>query len=70
MEHHGEEWLETYLIALKSNLARKPQGNDRDQVKAIYAGVCDYSIGNHYYFLKCKTMKSKRLAKQGYYCIS
>ena len=52
MEHHSEEWLETYLTDLKANLARKPQGNDRDQVKAIYAGVCDYSIGNHYYFFK------------------
>jgi iron(III) transport system substrate-binding protein len=52
MAHHSEEWLETYLTDLKANLARKPQGNDRDQVKAIYAGVCDYSIGNHYYFFK------------------
>ena len=52
MAHHSEEWLETYLTDLKANLARKPQGNDRDQVKAIYAGVCDYSIANHYYFFK------------------
>ena len=52
MAHHSEEWLETYLTDLKANLARKPQGNDRDQIKAIYAGVCDYSIGNHYYFFK------------------
>ena len=60
MEHHGEEWLETYLIALKSNLARKPQGNDRDQVKAIYAGVCDYSIGNHYYFFKMQDNEEQK----------
>ena len=38
MAHHGEEWLENYLINLKANLARKPQGNDRDQVKAIMQG--------------------------------
>ena len=50
--HHGEDWFEDYIIKLKENLARKPQGNDRDQVKAIYAGVCDLSIGNHYYYFK------------------
>ena len=52
LAHHGEEWLREYLTTLKNNLARKPQGNDRDQVKAIYAGVCDISIGNHYYYFQ------------------
>ena len=52
LEHYDNQWLEDYLVNLKSNLARRPQGNDRDQVKAIYAGVCDVSIGNHYYFFK------------------
>ena len=50
--HHGVEWFEDYIVKLKTNLSRKPQGNDRDQVKAIYAGVCDVSIGNHYYYFK------------------
>ena len=52
LEHHDEQWLEDYLIQLRSNLARKPQGNDRDQVKAIYGGVCDLSLGNHYYYFQ------------------
>ncbi|MWB77232.1 extracellular solute-binding protein [Pseudooceanicola sp. 216_PA32_1] len=47
--HHGEEATKTWLEALKSNLARKPQGNDRAQVKAIWAGECDISLGNTYY---------------------
>lgn len=47
--HHGEEGAKTWLSGLKDNLARKPQGNDRAQVKAIYAGECDISIGNTYY---------------------
>ena len=38
-----------WLIGVKKNLARKPQGNDRAQVKAIYAGQCDLSLGNSYY---------------------
>ena len=37
---------------MKANLARKPQGNDRAQVKAIWAGECDIAIGNNYYYGK------------------
>ena len=61
MAHYSEEWLESYLISLKANLARKPQGNDRDQVKAIYAGVCDYSLGNHYYFFKMQDNDDQKM---------
>ncbi len=49
IEHHGEEYAKEWLAGLKENLARKPQGNDRAQVKAIAAGECDISIGNTYY---------------------
>jgi iron(III) transport system substrate-binding protein len=47
--NHGEEVAGSWLTGLKSNLARKPQGNDRAQVKAIYAGECDIAVGNTYY---------------------
>ncbi|WP_425071078.1 Fe(3+) ABC transporter substrate-binding protein [Sagittula sp. S175] len=47
--HHGEEYTKTWIEGVKSNLARKPQGNDRAQVKAIWAGECDISLGNTYY---------------------
>ncbi len=47
--HHGEEAAEEWLTGLKANLARKPQGNDRAQIKAIWAGECDIAIGNTYY---------------------
>ncbi|MDQ2091281.1 Fe(3+) ABC transporter substrate-binding protein [Marimonas arenosa] len=49
LQHHGEEKTRAWLEGLKANLARKPQGNDRAQVKAIWAGECDISIGNTYY---------------------
>ena len=52
MENNNQAWLKDFLIKLKSNLARKPQGNDRDQVKAIAAGVCDVAYANHYYYFK------------------
>jgi len=50
--HHGEAEAEKWLASLKANLARKPSGNDRSQVKAIWQGQCDLSLGNHYYYLK------------------
>ena len=48
--HHGEEEAKLWLKGVKGNLARRPQGNDRSQVKAIYEGQCDISLGNSYYF--------------------
>jgi iron(III) transport system substrate-binding protein len=49
LAHHDEAKVVTWLEGVKANLARKPQGNDRAQVKAIWAGECDISIGNTYY---------------------
>ncbi len=47
--HHGEDYARDWAQGVKENLARKPQGNDRAQVKAIWAGECDISLGNTYY---------------------
>ncbi len=48
----GEAKAKAFLEGLKANLAQKPQGGDRDQVKAINEGICDYALGNSYYFGK------------------
>ena len=45
----GVEWAEEWARGVKANLARRPQGNDRAQVKAIYQGECDIALGNSYY---------------------
>ena len=47
--HWGEAKTEEWLKGLKANLARKPEGGDRPQAKAIAAGECDIAIGNTYY---------------------
>ena len=47
--HDGMDAAKTWVAGLKANLARKPDGGDRDQVKAIAAGECDIAIGNTYY---------------------
>lgn len=49
MAHHDEAFTKTWLEGVKANLARKPDGGDRDQVKAIWAGECDIAVGNTYY---------------------
>jgi len=53
----GVEEAEAWAQGVVDNLARRPQGNDRAQVKAIYEGVCDIAIINNYYFGKLKTSK-------------
>ncbi|WP_448462726.1 Fe(3+) ABC transporter substrate-binding protein [Martelella sp. AMO21009] len=47
--HHGAEYTEEWLRGFKANLARKPNGNDRSQAKAIMSGECDIALGNTYY---------------------
>jgi len=49
IHHMGAEGAKTWLQGVKDNLARKPQGNDRAQAKAVFAGECDIRIGNTYY---------------------
>ena len=46
---HGETWTEQWLKGVKENLARKPAGDDRMQVKGVYPGECDIAVGNTYY---------------------
>ena len=55
----GEAEAEKWLRGVKANLARKPQGNDRAQAKAIYEGVCDVALGNTYYMGKMATNEKK-----------
>ncbi|PIE14756.1 MAG: iron ABC transporter substrate-binding protein [Rhodobacterales bacterium] len=50
--HMGNDGAKAWLKGVKDNLGRKPQGNDRAQVKAVYAGECDLAIGNTYYMGK------------------
>ncbi|XDZ64774.1 extracellular solute-binding protein [Alphaproteobacteria bacterium LSUCC0684] len=48
--HHGEAEAEAWARGLVANLARKPQGNDRAQAKAIFSGECDVALMNTYYY--------------------
>lgn len=64
ISHHGEAETEAWLKGVKDNLARKPQGGDRDQIKAIAEGVCDVAIGNSYYYGNMLQDESERPAAE------
>ncbi len=52
---HGEKAAEDWARGLVANLARRPQGDDRAQVKAVFEGVCDIAVINSYYYGKLRT---------------
>lgn len=47
--HIGEAETERWLTAVKNNLAQRPSGGDREQVRDVASGKCDIAIGNTYY---------------------
>ena len=49
IEHLGEDAAEEWAAAVLANMARDPQGNDRDQIRAVAAGTADLAIVNTYY---------------------
>ena len=49
VEARGREEAQRWAEGVVSNMARDPQGNDRDQMKALVAGLGDYAVVNTYY---------------------
>jgi iron(III) transport system substrate-binding protein len=62
--HEGDAAAETWLKGLRANLARKPQGNDRAQAKAIHEGICDVALINTYYLGKMATNEKEPVQKK------
>lgn len=48
----GKEKARSWAEAVVNNMARKPKGSDRDQVKAVVAGEGDLAVVNSYYIGK------------------
>lgn len=55
---NGVAATESWSRGLVNNLARPPQGGDRDQIKAAAAGQCDIAIANTYYYAAMLTSKN------------
>ena len=60
----GAEAAAHWARGVKANLARRPQGNDRAQVKAVYEGECDVAVGNTYYMGKMATNEKDPIQKK------
>ena len=65
--NHGEAEAKEWLEGVKANLARKPQGNDRAQVKAVKEGLCDLAIGNSYYLGKMVNDEKQKMWAEAVY---
>lgn len=50
--HHGEEKALSWAKGVVANMAKKPKGNDRYQVKAVANGIGKIAIANTYYIGK------------------
>ena len=48
--HLGVVEAEAWADGVVKNMARPPQGGDRDQIAAVAAGECDIAVGNTYYY--------------------
>lgn len=62
--HKGEAEAEKWLRGLKQNLAQRPSGGDREQVRDVSSGKCDLALGNTYYMGLMQTETQKTEQKQ------
>ncbi|WP_409289256.1 Fe(3+) ABC transporter substrate-binding protein [Peribacillus sp. SCS-37] len=67
IEINGKDKAKEWAQGIVKNMARSPQGNDRDQAKAIAAGEGDVAIMNTYYIgvmLNSTDQEEVKVAKQ------
>lgn len=50
IHRYGEDWTKNWVNKFTSNLAMRPNGNDRDQMRKAARGDCDIAIANSYYY--------------------
>lgn len=59
---NGKDKTQQWANDFVKNLATKPKGGDRDQIKSAAAGQCDIAIANTYYY--GKMIKGKKSAQK------
>ncbi len=52
IEAWGPDKAGAWAKGIVANMARPPEGGDRDQIRAVAAGVCDIAITNSYYYIR------------------
>lgn len=51
IEALGPQKADAWVRGVVANMARPPEGGDRDQVRAVASGVCEVALTNSYYFI-------------------
>jgi iron(III) transport system substrate-binding protein len=62
--HAGTEAATDWAEGLSANFARRPQGGDTDQLRAIISGECDIVLANSYYFARALRKPVKGLSDE------
>lgn len=52
LEAWGPDKTKAWVEGIVANMARPPEGGDRDQIRAVGAGVCEVAITNSYYYIR------------------
>lgn len=52
IERMGPQKAEEWARGIVANMAREPQGGDRDQIKGVAAGACEVALTNSYYYVR------------------
>lgn len=52
IEAWGKPRAEQWVRGIVANMARPPEGGDRDQIRAVAAGVCKVALTNSYYYIR------------------
>lgn len=52
LEAWGPDKTRQWVEGVVANMARPPEGGDRDQIRAVGAGVCEVAITNSYYYIR------------------
>ncbi len=51
-ESWGPQKAGDWVRGVVANMARPPEGGDRDQIRAVAAGVCEITVTNTYYYIR------------------
>ena len=60
IEANGKRKALSWAKSVRKNMARAPRGSDRDQARAVAAGIADVAIMNTYYIGKLATSKDPK----------
>lgn len=52
IEAWGPQKAGDWVRGVVANMARPPEGGDRDQIRAVGAGVCEIALTNSYYYIR------------------